>query len=364
MRITLEALSKYFGKVKAVDNLNLEVRDREFVALLGPSGCGKTTTLLMLAGIYKPTSGNVCFDDQVVNHFLPKERNIGMVFQSYALYPHMTVFENIAYPLRLKKVHRKEMEKRVKRVAEMMGIGELLDRKPGQLSGGQQQRVAVSRALVKEPAILLFDEPLSNLDAKLRLRMRGEIKRLQEGLGVTSVYVTHDQVEAMTMASRIALMNQGVLQAYGTPDQLYNHPDTLFVAGFIGAPPMNFLRVTFEEKDGSFYLSSQGLNICIPEEKGDLAKRNNAPGQVIMGIRPQDVSIVPELKSDFKAEVYVIEPLGREDLVTFKFGSEMICVLVPAPFKGGVGDMVNLRMEKQKIHLFNPETEASLLRSK
>lgn len=364
MRITLEGLCKYFGKVKAVDSLNLEVEDKEFVALLGPSGCGKTTTLLMLAGIYRPTSGNICFDDQVVNHLLPKERNIGMVFQSYALYPHMTVFDNITYPLKLKRTPREEMKERAQRVADMMGIGELLDRKPGRLSGGQQQRVAVARALVKEPAILLFDEPLSNLDAKLRLRMRGEIKRLQEGLGVTSVYVTHDQVEAMTMASRIALMNQGVLQAYGTPDQLYNHPDTLFVAGFIGAPPMNFLKMTFGEKDGSFYLSSQGLNIRISEEKGILVKQNNAPHQVIAGIRPQDVSVMPEPKGDFKAEVYVIEPLGREDLVTFKFGSEMICVLVPAPFKGEVGDVGNLRMEKQKIHLFDPETEVSLLRSK
>lgn len=361
MRIFLENLCKYFGKVKAVDNLNLEVEDQEFVALLGPSGCGKTTTLLMIAGIYKPTSGYIRFEDRVVNHLLPKERNIGMVFQSYALYPHMSVFDNIAYPLKLKKVRRKEMKEKVQRVADVMGIGDLLDRRPAQLSGGQQQRVAVARALVKEPAILLFDEPLSNLDAKLRLRMRGEIKRLQENLGVTSVYVTHDQVEAMTMASRIAVMNHGVLQAYGTPKQLYDHPDTMFVAGFIGAPPMNFLAATFEEREDGFYLSSGGFDIRISDEKGSLAKKNDAPHQLIMGIRPEDVTVAPE--GGLKAEVYVVEPLGREDLITFRFGGEEIRALVPAPFSGKVGDVIGLKLEEEKIYLFNPETETSLLRN-
>ncbi len=361
MEITLEKLCKYFGKVKAVDELDLEIGDREFVALLGPSGCGKTTTLLMIAGIYRPTSGYIKFDGRVVNHLLPKERNIGMVFQSYALYPHMTVYDNIAYPLKLKRTPRKEMRGRVQRVADMMGIGELLDRRPAQLSGGQQQRVAVARALVKEPAILLFDEPLSNLDAKLRLRMRGEIKRLQEDLGITSVYVTHDQVEAMTMASRIAVMNKGVLQAYGTPEQLYERPDTLFVAGFIGAPPMNFISATFSKGEGGYTLRTSGFVIPLPEEKGRLAEENGAPSQVIMGIRPEDVRVVPE-EGDIKAEVYVVEPLGREDLVTFKFDQEEIRVLVPAPFRGQVGDVMHLELNKDKIHLFNPETQRSLLR--
>jgi len=361
MRITLENLSKYFGKVKAVDNLNLEVTDREFVALLGPSGCGKTTTLLMLAGIYKPTSGYIRFDEQVVNHLLPKERNIGMVFQSYALYPHMTVFENIAYPLTLKKVHRKEKKQRVQRVADMLGIGELLDRKPGQLSGGQQQRVAVARALVKEPAILLFDEPLSNLDAKLRLRMRGEIKRLQEDLSVTSVYVTHDQVEAMTMASRIAVMNHGVLQAYGTPDQLYDHPDTLFVAGFIGAPPMNFLEANLERREDGLYLIKQGLKIQLPEQTAKLLEQNQASSRVIMGVRPEDVHVAPENEGDFNGEIYVVEPLGRENLVSFRLEDEEIRALVPAPFKGGAGATMGLKLTKEKIHLFDSDSGVSLL---
>lgn len=362
MKVVLENLCKYFGKVKAADNLDLVIGDREFVALLGPSGCGKTTTLLMIAGIYKPTAGNILFDGQVVNHLLPKERNIGMVFQSYALYPHMTVLDNIAYPLTLKKVHGKERKERVQRVAEMMGIGELLDRKPGQLSGGQQQRVAVARALVKEPAILLFDEPLSNLDAKLRLRMRGEIKRLQEDLGVTSIYVTHDQVEAMTMASRIAVMSSGVLQAYGTPNQLYDHPETMFVAGFIGSPPMNFLNMNFKERDDGFYLKQESLELRIPDESGRLAKNNGASSEIIMGIRPEDITIGGE--GDFKAEVYVVEPLGREDLITFHLADEEVRALTPAPFKGKIGDVAGLSLNKEKIHLFNPETEASLLRSK
>ena len=359
MKVTLENLTKYFGKVVGAEDVNLEIGDREFVALLGPSGCGKTTTLLMIAGIYKPTKGYVYFDDQVVNDLPPRDRNVGMVFQSYALYPHMTVFENLAFPLKLKKVPQGEMKERAQRVADLMGIGHLLDRKPAQLSGGQQQRVAVARALVKEPDILLFDEPLSNLDAKLRLRMRAEIKRLQMELGITSVYVTHDQVEAMTMADRIAVMNAGTLQACGTPAQLYDHPETLFVAGFIGAPSMNFIKIAFVEEDDGFYLRRKGWNLRIPDEKGRLAKQNGAPGEVIMGIRPEDVTAVSD--GDVKAEVYVVEPLGREDLVTFRLDGEDIRVLFPAPFAGKMGDVTGLHLNTKKIHLFNPETERSLL---
>jgi len=362
MQITIENLCKHFGKVKAVDNLNLEIDDKEFVAFLGPSGCGKTTTLLMIAGIYKPTSGYIRFGDKVVNHLLPKERNIGMVFQSYALYPHMTVFDNIAYPLTLKKIRGKEKKQRVQRVADMMGIGELLDRKPAQLSGGQQQRVAVARALVKEPAILLFDEPLSNLDAKLRLRMRGEIKRLQEDLSVTSIYVTHDQVEAMTMANRIAVMNHGVLQTYGTPNQLYEYPETLFVAGFIGSPPMNFLKANLKQEEDGLYLVRRELKIRLPEEMSAQVEPSNvSSSQVIMGIRPEDVHIVPAGEGNFDAEIYVVEPLGREDLVSFRLGEEEFRALVPAPFNGEVGTVMGLKLTVEKIHLFDPDSESSIL---
>ncbi len=363
MQITIENLCKFFGKIKAVDNLNLDIKDKEFVAFLGPSGCGKTTTLLMIAGIYKPTSGYIRFGDKVVNHLLPKERNIGMVFQSYALYPHMTVFDNIAYPLTLKKVHRKEKKQRVQRVADMMGIGELLDRKPGELSGGQQQRVAVARALVKEPAILLFDEPLSNLDAKLRLRMRGEIKRLQEDLSVTSIYVTHDQVEAMTMANRIAVMNHGILQTYGTPNQLYEYPDTLFVAGFIGSPPMNFLKMVLKREEDGLYLVRQEFKVRLPEEIAAQVKSSGGLSQVIMGIRPEDVHIVPVNEGDCNAEIYVVEPLGREDLVSFRLGEEELRALAPAPFRGKSGATMGLRLTKEKIRLFDPDSGNSVLQT-
>ena len=358
MKVELENLSKRWGSVVGADSINLDIQDGEFVALLGPSGCGKTTTLLIVAGIYKPNEGYVKFDDRVVNHLAPKDRNVGMVFQSYALYPHMDVFQNISYPLKLKKTPKEEMQKRAQRVADMMGIGHLMDRKPAQLSGGQQQRVALGRALVKEPDLLLFDEPLSNLDAKLRLRMRGEIKRLQMELGITSIYVTHDQVEAMTMADRIAVMNLGVLEAYSTPEELYDRPETMFVAGFIGAPPMSFLTMDFVEQDDGFYLKGKGLDLRLPGEKGRLAKRTDAPAQVVMGIRPEDVTIVPE--GDVKVEVYVIEPLGREDLVTLRLDGEDMRVLTPAPFEGKIGQVMGLSLNEEKIQLFNPETEKSL----
>ncbi|MDK2383704.1 MAG: ABC transporter ATP-binding protein, partial [Candidatus Korarchaeota archaeon] len=229
--VRLVDLTKRFGRVVAVDHLNLEVAHGEFVALLGPSGCGKTTTLLMIAGIYRPTEGYIYFDDRVVNDLEPKDRNVGMVFQTYALYPHMKVFDNIAFPLKLKKVPKEEIERKVRRVAELLHIEDLLDRKPSQLSGGQQQRVALARALVKEPDLFLMDEPLSNLDAKLRVEMRGELKRLQKDLGITTIYVTHDQLEAMTMADRIAVLNNGRLQQYGPPEELYRKPANKFGAG-------------------------------------------------------------------------------------------------------------------------------------
>lgn len=245
MEVVMRDVVKRFGNFKAVDNLNLTIKDGEFMALLGPSGCGKTTTLLILAGLYKPDSGEILFDDKIVNDVLPKDRNIGMCFQSYALYPHMTVEENIAFPLKMKKLPQKEIEKKVREIAGKFHIEHLLKRFPGQISGGQQQRVALARALVKEPNLLLLDEPLSNLDAGLRISMRAEIKRLQKELGITTVFVTHDQTEAMSMSDRIAVMNKGKLQDIGTPEDLYMRPKNKFIAGFIGNPPMNFLEVGY-----------------------------------------------------------------------------------------------------------------------
>ncbi len=357
MEVTIENLTKKFGTVVGVENINLDIVDGEFVAFLGPSGCGKTTTLLMLAGIYKPTSGNIRFGERIVNQVPPKDRNIGMVFQSYALYPHMTVFGNMAYPLKLKKVPKIQQEERVRQVADVMGIGNLLDRRPGQLSGGQQQRVALGRALVKEPALLLFDEPLSNLDARLRLTMRGEIKHLQKDLGITSIYVTHDQVEAITMADRVAVMHMGHLQAFDTPEALYDRPSTLFVASFIGNPPMNFITVEVSGTDGQFTAQADNFNLTIPAKVGEKAAAH--PGTVIMGIRPEDITISPD--GELSGEVYMVEPMGRENLIDVRMGKNSFMVLADADTNPKPGDRVRLTFSVDNVQFFEPQTEKSLL---
>ena len=274
VKVKLDNVSKFFGKVKAVVDLNLEVGDGEFVALLGPSGCGKTTTLLMVAGIYKPTKGRILFDDKDVTDLPPKDRNVGMVFQSYALYPHMTVYDNIAFPLKLKKVPKDEIDKKVKEVAKLLRIDNLLHRKPAQLSGGQQQRVALGRALVKEPDVLLLDEPLSNLDAKLRVLMRAELKRLQKELGITAIYVTHDQGEALVMSDRIAVVHEGRVEQVGSPYEVYERPKTKFVASFIGEA--NFFEGTLE--DG-----------IVEAEFGPVRVSTDLPSgkKVIVSLRPE-----------------------------------------------------------------------------
>ena len=362
MKIVFKHLCKHFGKVKAVDNLNLVVGDGEFVALLGPSGCGKTTILLMIAGIYKPSNGLIYFDERVINDVSPKDRKIGMVFQSYALYPHMTVFNNIAYPLKLKKVHRKEVKERVQKVADMMGIGELRDRKPAQLSGGQQQRVALARALIKEPEILLLDEPLSNLDARLRIMMRSELKRLQKDLGITTVFVTHDQLEALTMADKVAVVNSGCLQQFSNPDELYNHPKNLFVAGFIGSPPINFISVSLQKSDGRFLLKNRDLQIELAKEIGSKAENNSTSSEILLGIRPEHITI--NKKEGIETEVYVVEPLGRDILVSVKLGKSMIKVFASPSFKANIGDRVRLNFNLDKIMLFDKKSEKSLLLDK
>ena len=360
MKVTLEHLSKHFGNVVAVDNLDLDIVDGEFVALLGPSGCGKTTTLLMIAGIYKPTSGTIRFGDRVVNHLSPKDRRIGMVFQSYALYPHMTAYQNITFPLSIVKTPKEEMRERARRVAELVQIGELMDRRPEQLSGGQQQRVALARALVKEPDILLLDEPLSNLDAKLRLSMRAEIKRLVKDVGITSIYVTHDQVEAMTMADRVALLRDGHLQTFDTPNEMYDRPRNLFVAGFIGSPPMNFVPVSLEVSDGRYTLRNPDLAIEIPPEKGKLAQKRSSKAEMVLGIRPEDM-VVRLDGEGVPAEVYVTEPLGRDLLVHMRAGKVELTALMPPSFRADMGDRVYLSANPEKLHLFDAETEKSLL---
>ncbi len=357
MKVFIDQLTKKFGDVIGVEDLTLHIDDGEFVAFLGPSGCGKTTTLLTLAGIYKPTEGEIRFDERVVNRVPPKDRNIGMVFQSYALYPHMTVFQNIAYPLKLKKVAKAEQHERVEQVATTMGIGNLLDRRPGQLSGGQQQRVALGRALVKEPDILLFDEPLSNLDARLRLTMRGEIKHLQKDLGITSIYVTHDQVEAMTMADRIAVMNGGHLQAFDAPDELYSRPKTQFVAGFVGNPPMNFLSVEVSQAEGRYVAQAAGLRLEIGRERGE--RPASHAGAVVMGIRPEDIQISEDGAA--AGEIYIVEPLGREDLIDVRVGEHSFLLLASTETQHHAGERVKLSFDMEKAQFFDPQTEKSLL---
>lgn len=355
MKVELENLSKQWGDVVGVDAISLDIKDGEFVVFLGPSGCGKTTTLLMVAGIYKPTGGTIRFDGRVVNQVAPKGRNIGMVFQSYALYPHMTVFQNISYPLKLMKTPKAEMGERTQRVADTMGIGHLMDRKPANLSGGQQQRVALGRALVKEPGLLLFDEPLSNLDARLRLSMRSEIKRLQVELGITSIYVTHDQVEAMTMADRIAVIKDGQLHAYDTPTEVYDRPRTLFIARFVGNPPMNFTEMDVSQTKGAYHARCEGIELVIPADRGEKAA---AKGNVMMGIRPEDIIIDSE---GIPGEIFGVEPLGRDHLVNAKIGDIHFYLLVDPSLSLKSGDKVKLGFNTKKSQFFDKKTERSLL---
>jgi len=355
MKLKLENLTKRWGSVVGAQDINLEINDGELVAFLGPSGCGKTTTLLMIAGIYKPTVGLIKFDGQVMNRVRPKDRNIGMVFQSYALYPHMTVAENITFPMKLNKTPASELKARGQEIADLMGIGHLMDRKPGQLSGGQQQRVALGRALAKRPHLLLFDEPLSNLDARLRLTMRAEIKRLQVNLGITSIYVTHDQVEAMTMADRIAVMKDGVLQTFCSPDELYERPRTLFIGGFVGNPPMNFIDVEVVQENSQFYARATGINLPLADEHGAKAAGR---GVVVLGIRPEDISLADD---GIPGEVYVIEPLGRNDLLNVTIGQAHVNVLTEPGTGLRLGDPVRVKLNPAKVQFFDPKTEDSLL---
>ena len=357
MRILLEGLTKRFGAVAAVESLDLEIESGEFVAFLGPSGCGKTTTLLMVAGIYKPTAGAIVFGDRRVEHLLPKDRGIGMVFQSYALYPHMTVSENIAFPLELRKgIPKAERERRVRAAAEQVQVGQLLDRRPAQLSGGQQQRVALARALVKEPDILLLDEPLSNLDARLRHVMRGEIKRLQKDLGITSIFVTHDQIEALTMADRVALMQDGHLRAYGTPEELYERPGNLFVAEFIGNPPMNFLSGELTRRDGALAAVSDGLALPLPESAVGGLRGDGSAQAVTLGLRPEDLIVEPPDRGQVRGEVYVVEPMGREQVVEVRIGERTLRVIAPPSFTGQIGDAVGIGVNADRLHLFDPDS--------
>ncbi len=358
VRVKLDHVSKYFGRVRAVDDVYLEVMDGEFVTLLGPSGCGKTTTLLMIAGIYKPTKGRIYFDDEDVTDIPPKDRNVGMVFQSYALYPHMTVYENIAFPLRIKKLPKHEIDRKVREVAKLLKIDQLLDRKPGELSGGQQQRVALARALVKEPDVLLLDEPLSNLDALLRVYMRAELKRLQKELKITTIYVTHDQVEAMSMSDRIVVMNEGKVQQIGTPDEVYRNPSNIFVASFIGTPPMNLIRCLYDEKSNS--LKCPNFEYKLPESWREVLSSRTSD-ELVLGVRPEDVSITTEAPHA-KAKVLVVEPLGKDVVVTMALdGETTIKVVVRPGTPVPVGEVVGISLPPEKVHVFDGKSGKALI---
>jgi multiple sugar transport system ATP-binding protein len=355
-------LTKRFGKITAVNRLNLEVEDKKFVCFLGPSGCGKTTTLRMIAGLEVPDEGEIYIGDQLVNDLSPAERDTAMVFQFYALYPTLTVYDNLAFPLRTQKTPRDEVDRRVREVADILGVTRILNLKPEQLTPGESQRVAIGRAIIRRPRVYLLDEPLTNLDAKLRARMRAELKRLQKELGQTAIYVTHDQLEAMTMADKIAVMNQGVLQEYDTPENVYNHPNNLFVAGFIGSPSMNFINGTLKETDSKLYLDSGEFQLDLTEFQEPLLKEVKGK-EVILGIRPEYVSVESKPLGDyaFQGEVYVVEPLGDQAILDFKIGDSIVRAIVPPYFKADVGNRLWLTFSKDSFHIIDKKTEEVIL---
>src|SRR5687767_13296369 len=316
-RVLLKNLNKKFDETHVVKDVNLEIRDREFVVLVGPSGCGKTTTLRMVAGLEEITSGEISIDGRVVNDLPPMDRDIAMVFQNYALYPHMSVYDNMAFGLKMRKFAKDEIEKRVRQAADILGIQKLLARRPRQLSGGQRQRVALGRAIVRNPRVFLFDEPLSNLDATLRVQMRVELKRLHVRLNTTAIYVTHDQVEAMTLGDRVVVMKDGVVQQIGEPLDLYNAPATKFVAGFLGSPAMNFANVTVAERQGDLRATNEGLDIRVPPELAERL-RPYLGREVTLGIRPEDLDLASSVDPQdfaFDGHVEVVEKLGSETLL-------------------------------------------------
>jgi multiple sugar transport system ATP-binding protein len=364
-KISCTHLNKSYGPDEVVQDFNLEVDDHEFVVFLGPSGCGKSTILRMIAGLEDISGGTLTIDGRVVNDLLPRERNVAMVFQNYALYPHMTVFENIAFGLRRMKVKKPEIERRVQEVAAILGLDPYLARKPTQLSGGQQQRVAIARAMIKTPQVFLFDEPLSNLDAKLRNHMRVEIARLHKKLKTTTVYVTHDQLEAMTLADRIVLLKGGVIEQVGTPAEIYERPRTLFVAGFIGTPNMNLIEVTIGEADGKWLLSTGKASVAVDKSRFDAR-----PGaKAVLGIRPADLKPAGpgSIGSVLEGTVDLVEFLGNEVLADIALlgrveGEKLVSALLPVPQCPPVGSAIRLAVDEQRIHLFDAESGLSLLR--
>jgi multiple sugar transport system ATP-binding protein len=378
--VVLKDLTKQFNKVIAVNNVNLEIRDKEFMVLVGPSGCGKTTALRMIAGLEESTSGEILIGERLVNDVSPKDRDIAMVFQNYALYPHMTVYDNMSFGLRLKRTPtpgvwpfnsrrtftRSEIDRRVNEAAEMLGLAGLLLRKPKELSGGQRQRVALGRAIVREPKVFLMDEPLSNLDAKLRVQTRAELIKLHRRLGITTVYVTHDQVEAMTMGDRIAVMNNGLIQQVDAPLKLYNEPANLFVAGFIGSPAMNFVPATVRADGASLCVDAGSFKVTLPEEQARRAQ-SHVGKACTFGIRPEDIydralSGLVEAHSGntVTADVDVVEPLGNDVEMYLKVGDVSLIAMIDSTTKARTGERIDVIFDMRRSHLFDKETEQAV----
>ena len=362
--LNLKNIYKRYGDVTAVSDFDLEIKDKEFLVLVGPSGCGKSTTLRMIAGLEEISEGELYIGDRLVNDVAPKDRDIAMVFQSYALYPHMNVYQNMAFGLKLRKFKKEDIDKRVKEAARILDIEHLLDRKPKALSGGQRQRVALGRAIVREPQVFLMDEPLSNLDAKLRVQMRTEISKLAKRLETTVVYVTHDQTEAMTMGDRIVVMKDGVIQQADTPEEIYNNPANMFVAGFIGSPAMNFIPGTLQDKGGAVHFVANNVDVEVPEGRAKLLQDKGYVGkEVVFGIRPEDIHDEPvflEASPDsvLTTKVELAENMGSETYLYLSgLGDDMFIARVDARSDVEMGDEVKLAFDMNKCHVFDKETE-------
>ncbi len=361
-RVVIRNLNKSYNEVHAVKGVNLEIRDREFMVLVGPSGCGKTTTLRMVAGLESITSGDIVIGETVVNELPPMDRDIAMVFQNYALYPHMSVYDNMAFGLKMRKFARPEIDRRVREAADILGIENLLNRKPRQLSGGQRQRVALGRAIVRHPQVFLFDEPLSNLDAKLRVQMRVELKKIHDRLGTTAIYVTHDQIEAMTLGDRVVVMKDGVVQQVGEPLDLYNEPANRFVAGFLGSPAMNFATVALTDVAGATHALGEGLQLALPPQIGERL-RSHIGQQVTLGIRPEDLRVESGEAANglsFGAVVEVVERLGSEILLDVKVGSGTMVAAVEPTVQAKVRDHLRLALNPERLHFFDCRSEAAI----
>jgi multiple sugar transport system ATP-binding protein len=360
-QVTLRKVVKKYDEVQAVRGVDLDIADKEFIVLVGPSGCGKSTTLRMIAGLEEISGGDIAIGGDVVNDVPPKDRDIAMVFQNYALYPHMNVYENMSFGLKLKKTPKDEIDRRVRAAAGILDITELLERKPKALSGGQRQRVAMGRAIVRDPKVFLFDEPLSNLDAKLRVQMRTEIKKVHQKVRTTTVYVTHDQVEAMTLADRVVVMNAGLIEQVGTPNDLYHSPATKFVAGFIGSPAMNFIPAKLEEAGGGLRVRlSDTLSFPVPEGRVARYKPHVGKSSLVLGLRPEHIietrPHVEPNQHDFEQKIDVVEPMGMETLVYFTIGGTEVCGRVNPNAGAAESRSMKLRADLNNMHLIDDST--------